>query len=391
MVCSAVLAVPTSALTAMTDLRIDPGIPQDVINALDSAIRSRTSGILIPGLLFGFRVGDSMGILAYGLADREEKRQMSVDDVFYVGSVTKALTAAAVFRLMEEEELSLEDSVAELVSGAPDSWSGVTLEHLLTHTSGIPAYILTDEGQALRWTTGPVSLDTILGIVSELPLDFPAGDRWNYTNTNFFLLGHAIEASSGLAYGDFMAARVFGPLGMTHSGYDETGRPAGLVTAYYLPDEPGATFEVYPPANVSLVHGAGGVHSTVDDLLGFFPTLYGGELLAPASVALMMAPFYTAASLPVSDKYGYGCMVWEDDDDDLPFRVGHLGQLHGNLTLVQYMPEEDVSLVLYSNSYDAMAVLEPLRSMPSGRRIPALHAELAQIVLEFARSLNGSP
>jgi len=387
LICAILLAgigCSVAAEILLQETRLDDGIPQSLIGSLDVSIRGLLSSQPIPGLLVGFRFGTGeTGILAYGHSDRETEAPMSVDGAFYIGSTTKAMTAVAVMQAADRGEIDLDVSVRDYLPACPAAWEAVTLRHLLAHTSGIPAYILTEEGQALRWTSGTVTLSQILDIIAERPMDFAPGAGWNYTNTNFFLLGHVLESALGVDYADIMATNLFGPLGLARTSYDERSRPAGLATAYYLPDEPAAQFEIYPLPNVSLVHGAGGISSGVDDLLGFLPGVFAGDLLSDATLAAMTDPANTALSLPTAEKYGLGCMVWREGRDGLPSRVGHLGTIHGHLTLMQYFPEHGLSLVLYSNSYDLLRALNPSRPAGALRAPTALHVDIADILLEY--------
>jgi len=164
-------------------------------------------------------------------------------------------------------------------------------------------------------------------------------------------------------------------LGMSHSGYDPLNRPDDLVVTYRKDDEPLSEFEVYPRPNVSLVHGAGGIHSTMADMLLWIDGWADGRVLDEASLRWMQTPAHVS-DLPLGDSYGMGCMIWDGQDSGLPLHVGHLGNIHGNLCLPFVYPEQDLILVIYSNSYDILrALLQPVRSVP-------LQNRLAEILLE---------
>ena len=377
--------------THLANVLVDGAVPRRVVDAIVGAVRDALAEHDVPGLMIGFRVGDAGGaILCFGASDLDAETPLAPTDSFYVGSTTKMLTATAVLQLVERGAIELDAPISTYLDGCPDAWSGVTVRHLLAHTSVIPSYIRTDEGQSLRWTSEPVAFETVVDILRGQSMDFDPGRRWNYTNSNFYLLGHLVESVAGVPYAAYLDEHLIAPLGLEETGFDPVARPENLVTAYYRDDAPDAAFEVYPRPNLTLVHGAGGVHTTMDDLLAWLAGWSGGRLLSAESVALMTSPEHLATSLPLADRYGYGCMVWREESSGLPLRVGHFGQLHGHLCLAFCIPGEHVAIVLYSNSYDLLRVLNstqipwPNRPPPP----PPLHERLAEIVLDFASSLG---
>src|SRR5207253_2454378 len=126
---------------------------------------------------------------------------------------TKQFTAVATMMLVEEGKVGLDDPVSKYVEGSPDTWKGITVRHLLTHTSGLKEYVfvpglgLLDEYDRATFLKG----------MTPLPLDFQPGETWAYSNTNFALLGIVIEKASGKSYTDFLTERILKPTGMTNS------------------------------------------------------------------------------------------------------------------------------------------------------------------------------
>jgi len=379
--CVAIVSATGSDL-ALEDVWSEGPVTQAVLDSIEDAVSNAVRGRPIPGLMVGFEVGGvTRGILSFGWSNLETQTPMQAGDSFYIGSATKMITAAGILQLAEQGLVDLDDPISMYLDDIPRMWQGVTIRHLLEHTSGIPTYIGTEEGQALRWTSDPVPVETVLEIMRSSPFDFPPGTDWNYTNSNFYLLGQILENVSGRSYGEYIAANLFGPLAMEESGYDPTRRPDSLITTYYREDTPGAEFEVYPLPNTSLVHGAGGVYTTMKDVLRWLDGWSGEEVLSKASLDLMVTP-RNIADLPLGDKYGMGCMIWDARWTGLPLHVGHFGMIHGNLCLPWVFPEEGVSLVLYSNSYDLLDVL-----MEGGLGSPnALHTKLAEILIDFSEA-----
>ena len=166
----------------------------------------------LPGLSVAVvRDGEIIKTAAYGLADLELDVPATPKTVFQIQSITKTFTAAAILLLAEEGKLALDDPVAKHLEGTPDSWKGITIRHLLNHTSGIKDFI-NDATASLRLE---VTEEEVLRATASRPLNFPPGERWAYSNTNYHLLAMIIRKLSGQWYGDFLRERIFVPLGMT--------------------------------------------------------------------------------------------------------------------------------------------------------------------------------
>src|SRR6185369_10807749 len=137
---------------------------------------------------------------------------------FRLGSLTKQFTAAAVLLLEERGKLKIDDLVKVHMPDAPAAWGGITIFHLLTHTSGIPNFTALPEYRQMQVFDTPVV--EIVAKTRDKPLEFVPGDRMNYSNSGYVLLGYLIEQISGQSYAQFVTENLFAPLGMTDSGYD---------------------------------------------------------------------------------------------------------------------------------------------------------------------------
>ena len=158
---------------------------------------------------------------AYGLADLEFGILLEADMVFRIGSVTKQFTAAAILQLVDAGKLTLDDDVAKYVQGYDTGGRRVTIEHLLTHTSGIPNYTDMDEWAAhLREELTPRQ---ILDMIRVKPPEFEPGTQFKYSNSGYLLLGLVIEKVAGRPYADFIRQMVL-PLGMRQTMYDDPVR-----------------------------------------------------------------------------------------------------------------------------------------------------------------------
>ena len=153
----------------------------------------------------------------YGLANLETKTPMRPDMVFQIGSVTKQFTSTAVLILAERGKLSFEDDISLYFPNYPNKGAKITIEHLLTHTSGIKSYTEDPKWPALwREDLTPAQ---IIDLTKDLPLEFAPGTKFNYNNTAYTMLGVIIEKASGLPYADFLRRNLFEPMGMSHTLY----------------------------------------------------------------------------------------------------------------------------------------------------------------------------
>jgi D-alanyl-D-alanine carboxypeptidase len=158
----------------------------------------------------------------YGMANLELGVAIEPDMVFRLGSVTKQFTAVVILMLVEEGKLRLDDDITRFLPGYPTHGYHITVEHLLTHTSGIKEHIDMPEWQRLARTD--VTLGELIDVFKDQPMVFTPGTRWEYSNSAYVLLGAIIERVTGERYEDVLQRRIFGPLGMSQSGYDHTER-----------------------------------------------------------------------------------------------------------------------------------------------------------------------
>jgi D-alanyl-D-alanine carboxypeptidase len=151
----------------------------------------------------------------YGLANVELQVPNRPEMVFELGSVTKQFTAAAILMLAERGQLRIEEDVTKYLPDYPTHGRKITIEHLLTHTSGIPSYTSLPEWiPRMREDIRP---ETLIGFFKDKPLEFEPGERWAYNNSGYVLLGAVIEKVSGKSYEQFIEEEIFKPLGMKDS------------------------------------------------------------------------------------------------------------------------------------------------------------------------------
>ncbi|WP_445357016.1 serine hydrolase domain-containing protein [Microbulbifer sp. ANSA002] len=277
---------------------------------------------------------------AYGLANLEHNIPLTANSVFRLGSITKQFTAAAIMMLQEQGKLSLTDNIHKYAPDFPTEGSDVTIEHLLTHTSGIANYT-EDEEIFAKEIQLPTTIDDMLIRFAKHPMKFKPGEQMRYSNTGYVLLGKIIEVASGQSYADFIDENIFKKVGMKSSyyggskvipnranGYDTS--PDGVVNAMYI--------------DMMWPHAAGALLSTVIDLDIWFKALRDGEVLSKESYQKMIEPF--RLNDDSMSNYGYGLGIGKLNEYDM---VAHSGGIPGFATDAFYIPSEDLYIAVLSN------------------------------------------
>lgn len=272
---------------------------------------------------------------AFGLANREWNIAHRPSGKFRLGSLTKQFTATAILQLMEQGKLALDDEVARFLPQAPPAWRGVSLFHLLTHTSGIPSYTSLPGffAQQARLDRTP---DEIIALTQEAPLHFAPGTRFKYNNTGYILLGRVIEAVSRQSYEDYLKAHILVPLGLAETGYDHDE----MVLSERVPGyryEDGA-FKNAAFLAMSVPYAAGSIYSTLDDLCRWQRALSAAKPIGAASAALMFA----------DHGHGYG-FAWGIQQQFGHRHFVHAGGINGFSVVISLYPDEDLLIVALAN------------------------------------------
>ncbi len=338
----------------------------------------------------------------YGLASVELGVPIVPEHVFEIGSVTKQFTAASILLLAERGKLSLSDPITRFLPDFPTHGETITIEQLLTHTSGVPSYTEMPEWVP-RWRED-MSVDTLIGIFRGKPLDFKPGERWSYSNSGFVLLGAVIEKASGKSYEDFVEQEIFAKLGMTHSryGHQEEVVP-GRADGY---GKNGAELQRAPYLSLTQPYAAGSLLSNVDDLARWLdalrpPAASAGAASAPAasadaaSSALLSADSRQRMFTPeilhggaldgVSTRYGFGYGVGTVAKHRA---LEHSGGIFGYVCDVLTLPDDGLQVIVLSNNaagkVDPTALVHRIASKAVGapieerRTIAVAEAKLAE-------------
>jgi CubicO group peptidase (beta-lactamase class C family) len=307
---------------------------QDNTHRMEEIINSYVSDKQFMGTVLVAREQKIILDKAYGYANLEWSIQNTPTTKFRLGSITKQFTAASILLLQERGKLKIDEPVKKYMSDAPAAWDKITIYHLLTHTSGIPSFTgFPDYRSTEAIATTPQQL---VARFRDKPLDFQPGEKWNYSNSGYVLLGYLLEKISGQTYEKFVQDNIFTPLGMKDSGYDSNSEIIAHRASGYSPSKDGVQNAGY--IDMTIPFSAGALYSTTEDLLRWEQGLFGGRVLSPASLQKMTTPFLHDYGCGVSIRMQKGRKV-----------IDHNGGIEGFNTSLSYYPDEKLTLIALSN------------------------------------------
>jgi CubicO group peptidase (beta-lactamase class C family) len=306
---------------------------------VDKYVETQMKQQRMPGLALAV-VKDGKVVLAkgYGLANVEHNVPVKPETIFQSGSVGKQFTATAVMMLVEEGKLALDDRISKYLKHAPETWKDITVQHLLTHTSGIKTYSPTDLNMRQDYTE-----EELVKKAASFRLDFPPGQKWSYSNTGYVLLGVIIRKASGEFYGDFLQKRVFQPLGMeTARIINEADIVPNRAAGYRLADGKLKNQEWVSPSLNATADGS--LYLTVLDMAKWDAALYTEKLLKRSSLEQMWTPVKTTDGK--SHPYGFGWAVQTAGGHKI---VAHGGAWQGFMSAIVRYPDDKLTVIVLTN------------------------------------------
>ncbi|MBL7113281.1 MAG: beta-lactamase family protein [Bacteroidales bacterium] len=280
---------------------------------------------------------------AFGMADLQLDCHLEPEMLFKIGSMTKQFTAVAIMLLVEDGNLKLDDSIYDYLPEFPQKSYPITIEHLLTHTSGIKDFI---DYKNIR---NDCNVDCLIDGFKDEPLLFVPGSQMKYSNPGYVLLGKIIESVSGNSYQEFMTSRIFTPLGMNNTFCGDNSKIInGLASGYRKNDE---LYINAPYMSMTHPYSAGCLISNVDDLVMWYKALIEGRLISKEYLRKCFTP-YTLNDGNKSD-YGYG---WYVNKFKEKYNIFHGGGVFGFVVHGMYLPQENAYIVLLSNRINPTAV-----------------------------------
>ncbi len=276
----------------------------------------------------------------YGMADRRREIPCRPDTIFDIGSITKQFTAAAILKLEMAGKLSTSDTLGQHFPDIPSDKAGITLHQLLTHTSGLDHYYGEDTNYAPR--------DLALEVFFKMPLLSVPGDEYRYSNPGYSILAAVVEDVSGLKYESYLAKELFGPAGMTETGYTGPRWDMKRMSRNYNGEKDnGFTFNRNwgPDGTYWHCFGNGCILTTTGDLVRWEQALQSHSVLSAEAREKLWTPHVTARD---DVKYAYGWRVGKSARGTT--WIGHGGGSGFGVSAAYYrFPEDGVLVLVISN------------------------------------------
>jgi len=331
----------------------------------ESEIRNELKKIInevgLPGINLAISMpNDELWTLSEGYSDKEKQTLMKPEDVMFSGSTGKTFCAALILQLQDEGKLNVDDSLSKYFGN--EEWfdkiansRDLTLRMLLNHTSGLERYEF-DDSISIKLKENPDKIWTgveRLSLIFGKPALHEAGKGWAYSDTNYILLGMLIEKLIGNEYYTELEKRFFQPYKLENTFPGNNREIKGLITGYSIYSK-----EFAVPEKVLLENGkfafnpqmeftGGGIACTASDLAKWGRLYYGGKIFSQDAYKLMITPSFQKTNLQDNAKYGMACFVWNDDGR---ISFGHTGFFPGYVTIVEYIPGNNICIAMQWNT-----------------------------------------
>ncbi len=317
---------------------------------IDRALMRQVHLHLFSGSVLIAHAGHVILARGYSLANEDSSLPNTPNTRFYLGSLTKAFTAMAILILQERGKLRVQDHLCTYIEDCPSPWQAISIQQVLTHTSGIPQI---DDAQLsgtspAAWISG---FDTA-------PLEFAPGSEFDYCSVCYQILAYVVQRVSGQPYSQFVQQTILGPLGMKNTGFDANAYYAQPANAQgyesWQVRAPLIGYEIDP--RWSFLFGSGLLYSSVNDLYRWDQALYTQRLVSQRTLTQALTPYANATEFPGS-AYGYG---WYIAQSPVPGHqlIWHNGAIDGFSNYIGRYIDDNVTVIILSNtsSLDVIAL-----------------------------------
>lgn len=311
--------------------------------AIDRYLADEMQQRQIPGLALAVCYqGRILKEKGYGVAEVQHQSPVTPETVFELASITKQFTASAIMLLVQEGKVELDEDIHTYLPDAPEHWRGITVRHLLTHTSGLPDMAHGFSGFDDP-SFGPIGIDisaekAYRAAKTDTLISTP-GEQYTYSDVGYFLLGLIVQEAGGMPYREFMQTRIFDPVGMTDTYIlDQAVIHPQEARGYTLQD--GELVNIRRVWNYE-VPSHYGIFSTVGDLARWDSVLYTEQVLTDESKAQMWSPMKLTSGRPY--PYGFGWKTWTINDRLITDHTGITG------TEIIRMPDDSLTIIVLTN------------------------------------------
>ncbi len=381
----AALVAPAAAFAA--ESRAALTAPQ--MASIDAFVKAEMRREHIPGLSVGvYSRGKILLAKGYGLANVELSVPVKPQTIFESGSVGKQFVSAAIMMLVEDGKASLDDSVTKYFADAPAAWKPIRIKNLLSHTSGLAEYLtpkLVAPGapfdSRLDYTE-----DDLVKKIEALPLENPPGGTWEYSNTNYVLLGILIHRVTGMTWANYLDKRIFKPLGMSSTrSISEADIILNRAAGYELDGTGLKNQEWQSPTFNSTADGS--LYFNVLDLAKWDAALYTTRLLRQSSLDRVWTVFPLSDGKPNAHGYGFGWVIGNQNGHK---RIEHGGTSQGFTCHIARYPDDALTVVVLTNLGDARpdVFAEVIAGLADGPLLPPKIAAIRDTQPAIAASLR---
>lgn len=360
-----------------------------VAQKLDTYLSGQQKYFRFNGNVLVAEKGEIIFQKSYGFADFDKQRMLNDSSVFELASVSKQFTATGILLLADKGKLKLTDSLRQYFPELP--YSGITIRHMLTHTSGLPDY---ESAMNEKWDKTKIAFnnDMIAFLAKEKPpVLFEPGKKWEYSNTAYAILASIVEKVSDQTFAAFLSENIFTPLGMKHTRIYNTRRSAKDTIAnyaygfvyndslkkYFLPDSMAdLKFVIY----LDGIQGDGVVNSTTGDLLKWDRAVKNHTLLKEET-QMEMLKGQSVIDTARKQYYGYGVFLEKNDFGNI---ISHSGGWPGYITFLARNTDKDQTyVVLSNNSSSSPGICIALQNIMAGKEV-AMPSEHKEVKLDSA-------
>ncbi len=343
---------------------------REIFARVDAYAAAEMHAEKIPGLALAVvQDGKIVKAQGYGLANIELDVPVKPETIFQTGSVGKQFTATSVMMLVEDGKIRLDDPISKYLPGTPAAWDRITVRNLLTHTSGIPDYesdSLTKKGAAFIDLRRDYTEAELLRRFEGLPLDFPPGSKWSYSNTGYVVLGILIHKVTGKFYGDVLQERIFRPLEMTSTRIiSEADIIPNRAAGYRLTNGDIKNQEWVSPMLNTTADGA--LYTNVLDMAKWDSALYTEKLLKKGSLDRMWTP--VRLNDGKAAEYGFGWEVTKVNGHRL---IEHGGAWQGFTTQISRYVDDKFTVIVLTNLDSEHSRPDKIAHAVAALYIPAL-------------------
>jgi CubicO group peptidase (beta-lactamase class C family) len=356
----------------------------------------------VPGVFVGVVRGDSVLFQkSFGTADKKVGTPMSDATCMELGSISKVFTAETIYSLHSARLLNIQDPIRKYLPAIPASWSKITIQHLLQHTSGIQNYLLDARFKAGAYFTNQkdtsserffntVSSDSMFRLLYDLPLEFKPGFTWSYSNTGYYLLGKIGEAVTGKPFFQLVEEQVIAPLQMNHTFANEVAAEKNCLSkGYFLRD---TSLHESRVLHSNYAFSAGAWAATGLDMIRFLKAIHRRELPSDkAGLDWRKAPDMN--TLPFT--YNSGRFYTSFHGMDI---LSHNGGTPGFSSSWIYVVEKNTSIIILMNrqdyapvdklAWDILSFFEPSLKYPKKKRSGNAEKKITQNVRVFINALK---